>query len=143
MTEQPDMPARDAPADLLGDVVSGIARLIRGELALARAEAKRSLSDATSAVGKLVVAAILGITALNVLAGAAVAGVIALGLSPLWASVAVGVGLLLVVFALVQLGLTQLNPSNLAPRRMMANLRQDAKTFTFRVTPDAASRPQP
>ena len=111
MTDQPDMPAQGAPAELLGDVVSGIARLIRGELALTRTEARRRLGDATACLGKLVVAALLGITALNVLAGAAVAGLIALGLSPLWAGLAVGVGLLLVVFALAQLGLAQLNPS--------------------------------
>ncbi|WP_309663734.1 phage holin family protein [Tabrizicola sp.] len=140
MTEQSDRPDRDATTNLLGDVVSGVARLIRGELALARAEAKRSLNDAASALGKLVVAAILGATALNVLAGTAVAGLVALGLSPLWAGVAVGAGLLLVVFSLVHLGLAQLSPSNLAPKRMMKNLRQDAETLTSMVGSDAASR---
>jgi CBS domain containing-hemolysin-like protein len=143
MTDQADRTARASPAGLLNEVVSGIARLIRGELALARAEAKRSLGDATSALGKLVIAAILGITALNVLAGAAVAGLVAAGLTPLLASVAVGVGLLLVAFALVQIGLAQLKSSNLAPKRMMANLRQDAETLKFMVISDAASNNRP
>lgn len=140
MMHQTDGPGADAPAGLLGDVVSGFARLLRGELALARAEAKRSLGEASSALAKLAVAAMLGITAVNVLAGAAVAGLVALGLAPIWANVLVGAGLLLVAYVLVQSGLPQLKPANLAPRRMMANLRQDAETFTSKVTPDATSR---
>lgn len=143
MTDRSDRTASDSSADLLSDVVSGVARLIRGELALARAEAKRSLGDATSALAKLVIAAILGITALNVLSGAAVAGLVALGLSPLWASVAVGVGLLLLAFALMQIGSAQLKPSNLAPKRMMANLRQDAETLKTMVISDATSNNSP
>lgn len=143
MTDRSDRTASDSSADLLSDVVSGVARLIRGELALARAEAKRSLGDATSALAKLVIAAILGITALNVLSDAAVAGLVALGLSPLWASVAVGVGLLLLAFALMQIGSAQLKPSNLAPKRMMANLRQDAETLKTMVISDATSNNSP
>lgn len=134
MTEQ-----RDGTVTLLGDVVSGLGRLVRGELALARAEVKRSLGDAASAIGKLVVAAILGITALNVLAGAAIAGLVVAGMTPLWASVAVGAGLLLLVFVIVQLGLAQLEPSNLSPKRTMANLRHDAETLKSMVVADATS----
>lgn len=143
MTDRSDRTARDSSADLLSDVVSGVARLVRGELALARAEAKRSIGDATSALAKLVIAAILGITALNVLSGAAVAGLVALGLSPLWASVAVGAGLLLLAFALMQIGSAQLKPANLAPKRMMANLRQDAETLKTMVISDATSNNSP
>ena len=143
MKVEPDSAHRESAANLLGDVASGFGRLIRGELALARAEAKRSLSDATSAVGKLVVAAILGGVALNVLAGAAVVGLVAAGLTPVWASVAVGVGILLVAFVLVQLALSQLKPANLAPNRSMANLRQDAETFKSMVIPDATARQHP
>ncbi len=143
MTDRSDRTARDSSADLLSDVVSGVARLVRGELALARAEAKRSIGDATSALTKLVIAAILGITALNVLSGAAVAGLVALGLSPLWASVAVGAGLLLLAFALMQIGSAQLKPANLAPKRMMANLRQDAETLKTMVISDATSNNSP
>ena len=142
MTERPDGSDRETPADLLGDVVSGFARLVRGEFALARAEVKRSLGDATSAVGKLVIAAIFGVTAVNVLAAAAVAGLVMLGLAPIWASVLVGCGLLLLAFALVQIALPHLKPSNLTPKRTMANLRQDAETLTSMGNPDATPRQQ-
>lgn len=140
MTDQSDRPAGEAPAGLLGDIVTGFARLLRGELALARAEAKRSLGEATAAMAKLVIAAIFGITAVNVLAGAVVAGLVALGLAPIWASVLVGCGLLLLAYALVQIALPQLKPSNLVPTRTMANLRQDAETLTSMGNSDATSR---
>lgn len=141
MTAQHDRSTGESPVGLLGEVVAGFARLVRGEFALARAEAKRSLGDAGSALGKLAVAAILAITALNVLSGAVVAGLVALGWAPVWANLAVGGGLLLVAFILVQIGLAQLKPSNLAPKRMMANLRHDAETLKSMVISDATTPP--
>lgn len=142
MTDRPGRLSDNAPASLLADVVSGMARLVRGELALARAEAKRSLKDASSAIAKLVIAAIAGITACNVLAGAAVAALVGAGWSPALASVAVGAALLLLAYILVQFALSQLKPSNLAPKRMMANLRQDAETLKSMVVTDATSNSQ-
>lgn len=125
------------PASLLGDVVAGLGRLVKGEIALAKAEAKRSVQDATSAIVKLVIAAILAITALNVLAGAAVAGVVELGLSPFWASLLVGVVLLLIAGGVLQYALHLLKPSNLAPRRSFDNLRRDAETLKTMGEPGA------
>lgn len=142
MTDQPDGSAGQATAGLLGDIVSGFARLVRGELALARAEAKRSIGEATSAMAKIVIAVILGITAVNVLAGAAVAGLVALGMAPIWASVLVGGGLLLSAYVMVQIALPQLTPANLAPKRTLANLRHDAETLKSMGTPDETSRQQ-
>ena len=110
---------------------------------MATAEAKRSLTDAKGALIKLVVAAVLGITALNVLAGAAIAALVALGLAPIWATLVVGIALLVVVYALVQSGLSQIKPSNLAPKRIMANLRQDAETLKSMVISDATSNNRP
>ena len=146
MTDAQEEPAHEkqansSPAGLLADVVSGFASLVRGELALARAEAKRSLADLTAALVKLVVAVIFGITGLNVLSGAAIAGLVGLGLTPLWASVAVGAGLLVLAFGLGQIAKTQLAPSNFAPKRIMATLRHDAETLRSMVVPDATSHP--
>ena len=143
MTDHPHRPAGDSPAGLVGDVVAGFARLVRGEFALASAEAKRSLGDATSALLKLIVAAILAITGLNLLAGAAVAGLIAAGLSPLLASFLVGAGVLVLAYILVQIGLAQIKPANLAPKRVMANLRQDAQTLKSMVMSDATPNHRP
>ena len=77
MTDHTQRPGGESPVDLVGDVIAGFSRLVRGEFALATAEAKRSLTDAKGALVKLVVAAVLGITALNVLAGAAIAALVA------------------------------------------------------------------
>lgn len=143
MTDQPDKSAPPATAGVLSDVVSGFARLLRGELALARAEAKRSLHDATSALGKLAIAAVLGIAAVNALANAAISGLIALGWPQVWSSLAVGAALLVATIYGIQIGLAQLDPSKLSPKRMMANLRQDAEILKTMVTPDASSRHQP
>lgn len=143
MTDQNDRTTGESPVGLLGDIVTGFARLVRGELALARAEATRSIGDATSALGKLALAALLGVTALNVLSGAAVAGLVKAGWEPVWAGVLVGAGLMAVAIVLVRIGLAQLKPSNLAPKRMMANLRQDAETLKSMVISDAPSRQQP
>ena len=140
MTDQQTKPGANSAASLLGDVVAGFGRLIQGEFALARAEAKRSLGDAKSAIGKLIIAAVLGITALNMLAGAAVAGLISVGWTPPTASLAVGVVALLLAVLLARMALAQLKPSNLAPKRTLANLRQDAQTLKSTVISDATSQ---
>lgn len=141
----PDHDPADTPttAGLLGDVVFGITQLVKGEFDLVRAEAQRSIQDATNAVGKLVVAAVLGIVALNLLAGAAVAGLVAAGLSVVWASLLAGAVLLLVAFVIVKTALPLLAASNLAPRRSFANLRQDAEILKSMVTPHATSDLRP
>lgn len=122
------------PASLLADLASGFSRLIRGEIALARAETSAALRDAARGVAKLAIAAVIGITALNLLAGAAVAGLVHLGLSPAWAAVALAAALLLVAFGLVQTGLRALDPENLAPKRALRNLRRDAETLKTMVS---------
>jgi Putative Actinobacterial Holin-X, holin superfamily III len=128
-----------AASDLVADLLSGLSRLVRGEIALARAEATRSLKDAAGALIAAVIAAILGITALNVLAGAAVAGLVSLGLSTVWASFAVGAVLLAVTIGLLLFARQRLSPENLAPTRSMTNLRRDAETLKAMVTPGATA----
>jgi uncharacterized membrane protein YgcG len=135
VSSEPEQPA----SGLIGDLLSGLSRLVRGEIDLARAEAKRSLQDATGALVASVVAVILAITALNVLSGAAVAGLVALGLSTFWAGVSVGLVLLVVAVGLLQLARHKISPSNLAPKRTVTNLRRDAETFKSMVRPRATS----
>ena len=135
--DSPD-PQPSAP-DLLSDLVSGLSRLVRGEIALAQAEAKRSLHDMLGALIAALVAVVLIITALNVLAAAAVAGFVALGLSPVWASVIVGVVLVIVALILVQYARRQISPSNLAPKRSIRNLQRDAETLKTMVKPGATA----
>lgn len=130
-------------AGLLGDVVFGITQLIKGEFDLVRAEARRSLQEATSAIIRLVIAGVLGIVALNLLAAAAVAGLAVTGLGPAWSSLIVGVVVLLVAFVLIRTALPMLAASNLTPKRSFANLRQDAEILKTMVNPNATSDVRP
>ena len=133
----PDQPAGETAMNLLGEVALGVTQLLKGEFALVRAEAQRSLRDATSAIVILAAAVVLGIVALNLLAAAAVGALMTAGLSLVWANIAVGAVLLLAAIAIIKHALTLLSPSNLAPKRSFANLRQDAEILKSMVTPNA------
>ena len=137
MNERATSSAGETPASLLGDVLLGFTRLVKGELALARAEAERGLRDAAKAAGVLAMAAILLITALNVLSGAVVAGLVRLGLAPHWAAVITGFGLIAVAAALIYYAKHLLTVANLAPNRSVQNLRRDAETLKSMVAPGA------
>ena len=133
----PNQPTGETAMDLLGEVALGVTQLLKGEFALVRAEAQRSLRHATSAIVIFVAAAVLGIAAVNLLAAAAVGALMAAGLSLVWANIAVGAVLLLAAIAIIKHALTLLSPSNLAPNRSFANLRQDAEILKSMVIPNA------
>jgi protein-S-isoprenylcysteine O-methyltransferase Ste14 len=130
-------PAR-GPGALMADVLAGIARLVRGEIALARAEAGLRLQAARQAIVQAVIAVVLGLTALNVLAAAAVAAVMALGLTPGWASLAVGGVLLALALVLAQRASRQMRAAGTTPSRAADNVRRDMETLQTMVKSDAA-----
>ncbi len=115
-------------AGLVGDLLGHVSSMVRNEVDLARAEIGESVSRATGSVVLLVVAAVIGLTALDVLAGAAVAALAETGLAPGWAALIVGGGLTIVALILLIRGRNNLKLSNLAPRRTARNVRRDANT---------------
>ncbi len=117
------------PASMMADVLAGVARLVQGELALARAEAAERLRWVQQAAVQGAVAVVLAITAINVLAAAAVAGVVALGLSPTWASVVVGGVLLLLAFGFAQHAARLMRDASSLPRRSGASVKRDVETL--------------
>jgi hypothetical protein len=117
---------RESTTTLLSDVVTGMGRLVRGELMLAKAEATEGLKTAVGGLVKLVVAAIIALVALNVLAGAAVAALAATGLGPAWASVIVGVALGVLALVLAMAGRSALRMRGLWPDRAVRGVRRDA-----------------
>ena len=121
-------PGEDAQgtATLLSEVVAGIGRLVRGELALAKAEAAENLKAAGTGVIKIIVAAVLALVGLNVLAGAAVAALAATGLGPGWAALLVGLALCVVAVVLLATGRAALRLKGLWPDRAVRGLRRDA-----------------
>lgn len=112
---------------LLSEIASGLGRLVKGELQLARAEATEGLKAAGSGLAKLVLAAILALVGLNVLAGAAVAGLAAAGLGPAWAGVVVGLALCLLAVAFAVAARTALRLRGILPDLALRGLRRDAE----------------
>ncbi|MBV0913204.1 phage holin family protein [Rhodobacteraceae bacterium ASV31] len=108
-------------------MLESLSGLLRSELNLARAEVDRNLRRAGMAVGLLVAAVILFLTALNVLAAALVSGLAELGLDAAWASLIVGVVFALVGWAHMHKGLGDLKLPSLAPSRTTENVKRDAQ----------------
>lgn len=107
----------EAPlAGLFADVIEGVSRLVRGEIALAKAEAHLALQRAARAAAQIAVAGVLALVGLNALAGAAVAGLVALGLAPGWSGLVVGTVLLLVALGYLQHGLGLWRGTSFWPR---------------------------
>ena len=112
---------------LLGTIVDQLSALIRAELHLARSEVDQNLRRAGVALGMIVAAVVLLMTALNVLAAALSAGLAELGLDPGWAALIVGVIFAGIAWALLSKGLNDLKMSSLAPSRTAENVKRDAR----------------
>jgi NhaP-type Na+/H+ or K+/H+ antiporter len=128
--------AAEAPA-LVADLVATLGRILRGEIALARAEMAQGLRAALRGLAMVGVAVVLLITALQLFAGAGVAGLVHAGLRPWQAALIVGGALALVAFVLIRAGLRRLSPKEIVPQRALAGLRRDAETLKPKVNPDA------
>lgn len=125
---------REATTTLLSDVVTGLGRLVRGELMLAKAEATEGLKSAVGGMVKIAVAAIIALVGLNVLAGAAVAALAATGMGPAWAAVIVGAGLVVLALVLALAGRAALRLRGLLPDRAVRGLRRDAEAVQAGLT---------
>lgn len=121
-------------ASLLSGVVAGIGRLVKGEIALARAEVTEGLRRAAGGLGRIVVAAVIGLVGLHALAGAAVAALVAAGLGPVWSPLIVGLVLCAIAGVLAYVGRAALAPSGVVPRRSLRNLGRDAAAVKAAAT---------
>ncbi len=133
MTRDAPRPGADT-ASLLSGVVAGIGKLVKGELALARAEATEGLKRAAGGLGRIAAAAVIGLVGLQALTGAAVAALVAAGLGPVWSPLIVGLVLCAVAGALAYAGRAALAPSGVVPRRSLRNLGRDAAAVKAAVT---------
>ena len=112
---------------LFTEVLSGVGRLVQGELRLARAEAADSLRSVGSGLAKLAGAAVVALVGLNVLAGAAVGALAQAGLGPVWAATVVGLGLALLALVLALAGRSALRRPGRKHGRFLDSLRRDAQ----------------
>ncbi|WP_107045746.1 phage holin family protein [Sphingomonas sp. STIS6.2] len=118
------------PAPSLGDIAGGLADdvqdLVRGELALARAEFDHKLHSLIGGAVSLVGGALVAFAGLVVLleGGAAVLA----RWIPAWAALLiVGLVIVLVGGLIARAGLTRLSLKNLTPDRTAANLKKDGR----------------
>jgi nucleoside permease NupC len=118
---------------LLSDAINQLTRLVRGEVALAKAEVAQNIKNAGVGAALLVGAVVLVFVALNVLVLALVA---ALGelIGAGWAALVVGIVLLAIAGILAMRGLNALKPENLAPSRTVRNVQADAQTIKENVS---------
>jgi nucleoside permease NupC len=118
---------------LLSDAINQLTRLVRGEVALAKAEVAQNIKSAGLGVALLVGAVVLVFVALNVLVLALVA---ALGelIGAGWAALVVGIVILAVAGLLAMRGLNALKPENLTPSRTVRNVQADAQTIKENVS---------
>jgi uncharacterized membrane protein YqjE len=118
---------------LLSDAVNQLTRLVRGEVALAKAEVAQNIKSAGLGIALLVGAVVLVFVALNVLVLALVAALSSI-MPAGWASLLVGVVLLAVAGLLAMRGLNALKPENIAPSRTLANVQADAQAIKENVS---------
>lgn len=117
---------RSTPA-LIGDLITHVTELFRKEIQLFRVEINEAMGKIVSAGIMLGAAFLLGFVGLIYLAGAAVLGIVAAGLAPVWAVLIVGGGLALIALILALVGKSRLSASSLKPHRTVDALSEDAR----------------
>ena len=120
--------------ELLRDLASDAATLIRQELALARTEAHDKLQQTITAAVELVVGSLLAFAALIVLLDALVYGLTEAGLERWLAALIVGGVVAGIGFLLVRKGQNDLSATRLAPERTAASIRKDVNMVKEQVS---------
>jgi hypothetical protein len=112
-------------SDLFGDVVNQFTKLIRNEVAIARAELTAKATEAAVGAGLLLGGALLLIPAMVLLLMALAAWLIELGLRASLANFIAAVIGLLIAGALAYFGKTKLTPEHLKPKRTIREIERD------------------
>jgi len=112
-------------AELVGDAVNQFTKLIRNEMAIARAELTAKATQAALGVGFLVGGALLLIPAIVLLLMALAAWLVELGMSASVANLIAGVVGLLISATLAYVGKTKLTLDHLKPKRTMSEIERD------------------
>ena len=130
MTDQTNTASEEArtksSSSLLADVMTHVSTLVRKEFDLARAEMNENASKAMKAIGMLVAAGVIALTALTVLSAALVAAIAEAGIEEGWAALIVGVIFAIIAAILMRKGMNDLQLSSLAPTRTARNVKRDA-----------------
>jgi uncharacterized protein YacL len=119
----------ESTAKLLTGVIGQSINLVKGEVALAKAEATESVNSAFATIGKMIVAAVLAVAALNMLAAAAVAALLAAGWSLLASSLTVAIALILLALGFALFARSQIKRAALMPQRALRRMGKDVDTL--------------
>jgi len=111
-----DPQERSTPG-LMADLLDQATQLVRKEVQLFRAEMNDKTTQAMVAAGSVLAAAVIAITALNVLAGALVVALANAGIPAPWSALIVGLGLAVFAFLIGKKGIDNLKAGSLAPER--------------------------
>jgi hypothetical protein len=117
---------RRSVSELVTDAINQFSKLIRNEVAIARAEISAKASEAAMGAGFLAGAALLLIPALVLLLMALAAWLGELGLSDSLANLIAGAVGLLISSILAYVGMNRLKPENLKPKHTINELQRDA-----------------
>jgi hypothetical protein len=125
-------PIRDerSIAQLFGDSISELTKLVQNELDLARAEIVQKLSLGTAAAKLIAVGAIFLTPGIVLVLLAIAAELTVLGLSQPLAYLLSGVGALIIVGILVGFGMSRLSATALKPTATLGQIRQDKAMAT-------------
>jgi hypothetical protein len=113
-------------ADLSQDILRDIAALVTAEFRLLRTEISEKLALTGLAAALIGTGALLLLATIVLLLQAAIAGLVAYGLSPAIATLLIAVAALLFGAALVWFGISRLRAENLAPSKTINQLQKDA-----------------
>ena len=124
------MDTRTLP-ELVSQLTTDLANLVRKESELVRTELGEKVQTVGKATGEIAAGGLLMVAALLVLLQALV---IALSkvMDPLWASLLVGVVVAAIGFALVRMGMKMMKPEHLTPDRSARQLQKDAQLMKGR-----------
>ena len=122
--------------DLISELLGAVSRLVRGEMALARAEAARSMRAALRGAVFAAIAGATGLAGVGLLAGAGAAALMAWGLSPAMALLATAAIFLIVCLCAALAAAAMIRRAGAFPERSARNLSRDYQTLKAGVTSD-------
>jgi len=117
--------ARTLP-DLIGQLTSDLAELVRKESELVRTELSENVNRAAKALGDIAAGGLLIIAALLVLLQALVLALSEL-MDPIWASLLVAVSVAVVGYLLLRMGMKAISLDALKPDRSTRQLKKNAE----------------
>lgn len=118
--------APKSAGEMLADVLGNVGNLVRNEIDLARTELAGDFRSAGMAVGAILIAALLGLTGLNVLTASLIAVLVSFDIPPHWATLIVGVAFILAAVIIAATALKSLKLIGFVPTRAARNLKRDA-----------------